>query len=274
MMSFRGAILYSNILLLVLVLTCVSSAGSVGVSGGLTRQLIVQPGGSHEGAIVIQNTGDKPVDIKFFQTDYAFSAAGETRYGVPGKAARSNASWVAFVPHQVTIPAHDTASVYYTINVPRGTGLSGTYWSVLMVEPVDTTQLILPKEQKANVNVGVKVVARYAVQMVTSIGDTGTRDVKLSNVRVISDSGQRVLEFDIENTGERWLNPSVWIDLYDAKGVSLGRRHCNRMRLYPGCSGRYRAALGDIPQGEYQAMMIADNGDENVFGSQFKIEIK
>lgn len=266
--------LYANVLVLAVFFACSPSEGSIGVNGGLTRQSDVEPGGSYEGVIVIRNTDDKPVDVKVFQTDYTFTASGVTTYGEPGKSDRSNASWISFIPHQVTIPARDIASVYYTVNVPKKTDLSGTYWSVLMVEPVDAQQVTLPKGKQTKVNVGIRVVSRYAVQVVTNIGDTGVRDVKMSDARIAVCLNDPSIEFDLENTGERWLDPTVWIDLYDSKGASLGRKECNRMRLYPGCSGRYRADLGELPKGEYQAMMIADNGDENVFGSQIKIEIK
>ena len=266
----------SVILCLFVLLASCGTAMSAGISmlGGMTRQATVQPGSRTEGKIFLRNTSDQPHEVKVYQTDYMFYADGKNMYGDPGKTVRSNASWITFTPHQFTIPPGETSTVYYTIQAPADNKLNGTYWSLLMVEPIAPGSLEPPKPKKDEVLVGVKTVMRYAVQMVTTIGDTGSRNIKFINKQLSNENGKLFLQLDIENTGERWLNPQIWAEIYDESGASLGRFEGNKMRLYPECSGRFRIDFSQLPKGKYNALVVADNGDENVFGSQYNLEIQ
>jgi hypothetical protein len=261
----------------IIVLLCASllpAAGDVCLVGGLAREVTLEPGGKSEGRIILQNRAEEPQDIKVYQTDYLFYADGRNVYGEPGSVPRSNSSWITFSPSQFVIPPKETRSVYYTIQVPPTKDLAGTFWSMLMIEPQSAAapQTQSPEETKAEVS--VRTVLRYGIQVVTDIGEMGTREMRFADRRLVVDGEKRTLELDIENTGERWLRPMVWAELYDEHGVSIGRFDGGRLRLYPGCSARFAIDLSQVPPGPYQALVVADNGDENVFGAQYKLEIR
>jgi len=249
-------------------------AAGVSVVGGLTREVSLQPGSKTEGRIILRNGTDKPQQVKVYQTDYLFWADGRNEYGEPGTTPRSNARWITHTPQQLTIPPKSTESVYYTIQVPAQEDLKGTYWSMLMVEPLAGESLEPPKAEEGKVAIGVRSVMRYAIQMVTHIGDTGTRDLKFQDRQLVVDGGKRLLRLDLENTGERWLKPLVWMELYDEQGASMGRFEGGRFRIYQGCSARYLIDLSEVPAGRYKALIVADNGDEHVFGAQYELELR
>lgn len=255
------AILHTNLL-----------SAQVLVVGGLTREATVQPGGKTEGKIILRNTSDKPQEVRLYQTDYLFWADGRTDYGEPGKSPRTNARWIGYTPKQLTLAPNGTDSIYYTIEVPKEDNLSGTYWSMLMVEPI-SGETIEPPKTKDRPSIGIRTVSRYAIQIVTHIGDTGKRDIKFLDKTVLIEEGKKTLQIDIENTGERWLIPLVWAELYDEKGVSIGRFDGGRLRIYPGCSVRYRIDLSNVPEGKYKAIIVADNGDEYIFGAQYDLKL-
>ena len=52
----------------------------------------------------------------------------------------------------------------------------------------------------------------------------------------------------------------------------MGRFEAGRMGIYPGCSARFRIDLSGLPAGRYKAIVVADCGDENVFGAQYDLE--
>lgn len=251
-----------------------TAAASVDVIGGLTRQASMLPGEKVEGKLLLRNNSDFPDHVKVYQTDYRFSAEGKDLYPDPGKTDRSNASWITFTPQEVNIAAKETVSVYYTIKAPADQALSGTYWSMLMVEPLPDESMVNNTNKATGIHVGIRMVTRYGIQMVTNIGDSGTRDVRFSNSKIAEDQEKRTAFFDLENTGDRWLNPQLWAEIFDENGVSLGRFDGNKMRLYPGCSGRFKLDLSQLPKGSFSALVVADNGDEHVFGSQYKFQIK
>lgn len=250
----------------------IPAEASVTVVGGLTRELTLEPGETMEGRIILRNAADEARQVRVYQTDYLFQADGRKQYGEPGEMPRSNAGWIVHTPQQVTVPANSTESVFYTIQAPPDE-LRGTYWSMMMVEPIAEGDLEPPQAEEGQVAIGIRSVMRYAIQMVTHIGDTGERDLAFIDRQLIEDEEKRVLQLDLENTGEVWLRPLVWAELYDAEGVLVGRFDAGRGRIYPGTSARYRIDLSEVPAGQYRALVVADNGDEYVFGAQYDLEL-
>lgn len=251
-------------------------AGSVSVVGDLTQTATNGPGGKTEGKIIVQNTFDTAQQVRVYQTDYLFYADGRNLYGDPGSVARSNSSWITFTPRQFAVPPHATVPVYYTVQVPQDNSLKGTYWSLLMVEPLGEEPTGPLKTEAGKVTVGLRTVMRYAIQVVNTIGNAAAGDVKFSDVQLAEKDGNRILRFALENVGDRWLTPTVWAELYDAQGGAAGRFEGGRVRLYPGCSGQFAITLSQLSQlsaGKYTALVVADNGDENVFGTRYNLEI-
>ena len=250
------------------------SYATVSVIGGLTRERDVVPGEACEGIILVKNNEDVPAQIKISQADYSFSADGKTHYSEAGVHTRSNANWMSITPSRITIPPKEIASVYYQINVPKKPGATGTYWSVVIIEPVPSDGPPEVRRQQGKHAVGVQTIIRYAVQVVTNIGSSGSRDVRFLDKKIIRGNDDTILQMDIENIGERSLSPFVWAELYTTEGQCIGRFQSDRMRIFPECSVRYRIALTEVPKGLYKALVILDHGDENVFGADYDLHIQ
>jgi len=257
---------------LMLCLTTAAVAQGVSVLSDLTQSMTLGPGGTVEGRILLQNRSPKASEVRVYQTDYLFRASGDTSYGDPGTVQRSNAAWLTLTPRQLTVPAGETALIYYTVTVPQDQALSGTYWSMVMVEPV--APALLPDPDKTKPQVALRTILRYGIQMVTNIQDTGARELRFADKRLVVEEAARFLQIDVENTGQCWLSPLLWAELYDKAGASVGRFEARRQRLYPGCSGRFRIDLSRVPAGTYSAVVVADNGDEYVFGARYALDIK
>ena len=219
------------------------SIAAVTVVGDLTHEKIAKAGEAYQGVITIANPGAKPQEARIYQTDYLFFSDGRNVYGEPGKSLRSNAGWIAFSPRQLLVPPGGNSEVNYTVRVPDDESLVGTYWSMIMVEGISEDSAGAIEQEKGKVKVGVKTVIRYGIQMVTHIGDTGTRKIKFLKVELLKEGENRTLQVDAENTGERWLRSSLWVELYDEKGNNIGKFEGERKRIYPGTSVRYRIDL-------------------------------
>jgi len=240
----------------------------------MTVNKTLPPGGQTSGNIDIANNGKEAETVRIYQTDYMFSADGKNNFGPPGSVPRSNAKWIKFTPTQVTVAPGEKASIFYEIAVPEISDLRGTYWSVIMVEPVPKAALEPPSAKKDKVAIGVQAVFRHAVQMITHIGDTGERALKFASKRLENRDGKVFLVLDVENTGERWLVPALYVDLADQSGRSLGRFEGGKLRIFPGCSVRYFVDLGALKPGGYNALVIADCGEEKLFGARYTLEVK
>jgi hypothetical protein len=265
-----------NVILIMLVLLIgVATASHAGVSvvGSLTRENTVGPGDRYEGDIMLRNSDENPVEVRIYKKDYLFYADGRNLYDEPGSAPRSNATWLTVQPAQMTVPPQGTGSFHFTVQVPKNVELKGSYWSLLMVEPM-APPAVLPGQAKNKISVGLQTVIRYAIQIVTDIGDSGEWQLKIGDKKLAMSEGKRLFELDIENVGERWLSPVVWIELYNAEGAQVGRFESSQKRIYPGCSVRHWMDLTGVPAGTYNVMAIVDNRDDHVFGGQYEIVIK
>ena len=213
-----------------------------------------------------------PCRSRFTKRIILFFAHGETVYGEPGSAPRSNAGWISLSPAQLTIPPQDAASVYYAIQAPEKPAFPGTYWSIVMVEPVP--EMDPDSNQGDKDHLRIQTLIRYGIQIVTDIGTSAERRIKFLDKKFIYEGGQKFLQIDIENIGESWLFPSVWAEVYGKDGNSAGRFECGRARIYPGCSIRQLADLTKVPPGEYRVLVVVDNEDGFAVGAQYDLVVE
>ncbi len=248
-----------------------SGFAGVQVIGGLARERNMQPGERFEGSILLKNTGKTTTAVRVYKTDYRFFADGRTTFSPPGNLSRSSAEWISFTPSRLSVPPGQTATVGYSIKPPATKDLRGSYWAILMIEPATE-----PAEGNEGELPGlnVRTLIRYAVQVIVNIGDTGERRIKFLDKRLINTDGKRLLQIDIENTGERVLTPNLWAELHGEGEPVKGRLEAGKQRIYPGCSARYRIDVSKVPQGMYKALVVADNGDDYVFGARYDLQIR
>lgn len=260
------------IILIITALTlCLPLAADVGVNGKLFHEQSVQPGDSYSGLIVLKNQDSKPQDVKLYQTDYLFFSTGESFYGDPGENPRSNADWVHISTKRTTIPAGGSVNLNFRVDVPSETPLIGTYWSVIMIESIPEESPESSEADSSQLKVGLLQVIRYAYQVITNIGDTGSRMLSFTDAQLIPDEGKVILTLDVQSTGERTMRAELSCELYDDKGNFVKRIDSTSHRLHPGTSRKYKVDLSDTPRGTYKALVIVDCGDDYVFGKNINL---
>lgn len=264
-------------LFILAVLVAGPAAAQVIVRSPLSDDRIVPPGESYEGAIVVENTSRDTQQAKAYQTDYLFHADGSNSYGAPGSTPRSNAAWVEFSPRFVTLAPGETVQIRYRVTVPSETearSLTGTYWSMLMVEGIPRTSAESTLADETTPQFGVRQVTRYGVQLATHLVGDGQAAIDFQQVRLqTTEQGGRLLEVDLENRGERFTHSTLWVELYAEDGSAQGRRDGTASRIYPGTSVRQRIDLSDLAPGRYEALIVVDSGEENVVGAQYTLEL-
>jgi hypothetical protein len=233
------------------------------VIGELTHEYEVKINETYFGTITVQNIGEEAQDVKIYQTDYFFYADGRIFYDEPGQLTRSNSNWITYAPERITVQPSETVDIRYTIKVPD-VDLTGTYWSIFMVEGISPDS---PESSGTDeIGLGIRQVFRYGIQIVTHIEGTGTRELKVIEARLLQEEGQKKLQLDIQNTGERWLRAELWSEVYDTSGNFMGRFEGGKLRMYPETSVRYTVDLSELAEGSYKALVVIDCGGDDVFG--------
>jgi hypothetical protein len=268
------------VFIVVLMVFCsLIASGQVSVIGELSQEREARPGETYSGAILIRNDTNEPQEAKIYQTDYLFHYSGTNNYGDPGSHPRSNAPWVAFSPAFVTLPPQGMTSINYTVTIPPAAAveLVGTYWSMLMVEgiPKGSPESSLPTERK-KAEMGITQTIRYGIQIATHIARTGTKNIRFVNAQLVSkeEKDGRLLQVDIENTGEVGIRPEVYVELFNEQGSSVGKFQGVRYRLYPATSVRQSIDLSSVLKGTYKALVVVDAGGDDVFGAQYTLKVQ
>jgi len=244
-----------------------SAFSSIVVVNGLTHIHNVSEGQVVRGQIEIQNAGFENKAVRVYQKDYLFSHDGEVYYNEPGSNFRSNANWIDFSPSYLELEPQQKTVINYEITIPEGE-LAGSYWSVLMVEGILPISPELPRN-----GLNVSTIMRYAVQMVTNLGDSGKNNLEFVEAKLDKIDGNRVGSVAIVNSGERLLIPEVSIELFNSEGQSVSVVKAPKKKIYPGTSTRFYLDLANLPKGQYQAVVLADCSEEDVFGLNLSLSL-
>ncbi len=257
--------------------SCFLAQAQVSVIGELSNDKEAKPGDKYEGIINVRNDTNEPQEVKIYQTDYLFFRDGTNSYADPGTVARSNAKWIAFSPSFTTVPPQSTVNVNYTVTVPEDTPtrkLVGSYWSMLMVEGIakGSAESATNKDPKKS-QMGIRQTIRYGIQIATHIAKPGTKRISFVDTKLLpNENGKRMLQIDIENSGDLWIRPDVYVELFDDKGASKGKFPGVRYRLYPGTSVRQMIDLTTVTPGTYKAIVVVDAGGEDVYGAEYTLK--
>ena len=254
-------------ILIFFVASVTDSWASIMVLNGLTHERQVSPGDRYVSGIEIQNASDQVKSVRLYQVDYRYVAGGESFYDEPGTLPRSNARWVEVSSLMVTLQPNETRTVDFEVLVPQDDSLNGTYWSVIMVEGIEADPT------KPQSGVSIQTVMRYAIQVITHIGETGNVDLQFLKMELKKENNMVQLEVDIENTGERAVRPEVGISLFDASENPVQVVTAERKRIYPGSSVRFVLNIDYSVPGQYSGILVADCDEEHVFGANVNLEI-
>jgi hypothetical protein len=243
----------------------------IAVVGSTVEERSSAPGESYTGSILVRNLSDVDQPVRIYQTDYLFFADGTSHYNDPGTTTRSNAKWITPTVRSLLVPPRSEMTVTYTVRVPQGDSLAGTYWSIIMVEgaPNEANRASAGQPQ-----VGVGVVMRYGVQVATHIKASGTRKVSFANSKFLTnEDGTQTFELEVSNAGERAYRPALWIEVYNEAGELKVSARQERGLLYPATSLKQVFNLGKLGAGTYRAIVFADSGEDAVFASQFTLKL-
>jgi hypothetical protein len=240
----------------------------VRLSGELTREFRLNPGDHAEGRLILQNSSaTESCSARIYQTDYHFSADGSTTYDAPGTTQRSNAAWIEIDDHQPELKPGETRAVPFNVTVPPDAALHGTYWSMIMVEPL----AIEPKPTAGTMV--IRSVMRYGVQIVVQAGATAEARPLFTRQMIALQNGRRVLSFDLANEGERWLSPKLEVRLFDGQGHAIAVLPAKTSHVFPGTSVRHVFDIATLARGDYLALIVLDNGEE-LYGAQYRFRIE
>lgn len=252
--------------------------GSISVLGSLDRQFDLAPGQQAQGRVLVRNHASEPLLVRAYLTDLDPRPGGR---GFPeaGSEARSNSDWIVVVPQEQGIDPGQTASFEFIARAPDDEAAhGGSFWSVMMIQAVDPGALQPPPAAAdGEVQLSIRHQFRTAVRITTHVRGAQAPEpsLRFTERNLVTDNGITALRLELENDGEVSLDMMVFAELFDGEGFSLGRYapEIGRVRLLPGGRSVRQIILHGLPPGQYEALIVADNHDDNVFAARYQLEV-
>ena len=234
---------------------------SISIQDRLTNIFDVSIGEVINSSINIHNGSNEHVNIRITRADFIKNANDEIFYLEPGRYVRSNANWIR-VPQVISIRPDQSVSLPYSIHVPNDNKLYGSYWSIIIIE----------EEPNRNDIVGhaLSISVRYIIQIITNIYGTGTLDLRFRELTFSND----YVSFIITNTGSLWFDTNVKIDIVDDRAEFIGSFTSKGNRVFPELETSVRIPVNLESNQVYHAIIIADCGNNNIFGHQVTFSIE
>lgn len=258
-----------SLLLIFLLPVCLLRANIV-ILNGLTHNYKVENGQVYKGKISIENTSSQPQSVKLFLQDFTYQSDGSISYTAPNMNVKTNAEWIKLNTNLITLKAKEKTEVFYEITVPKQLSNAGSYWSVIMVEPVEN---IKPNNEKEGIN--ITSIVRYAIQVITDFDSEKAKpDLKFEGLKIEKENGSQILKVAIANNGNLYCKPTATIEIYKKDGQKLGVFSSQPMGLLPQTSKSFHIDISKMPAARYNAVLIATDEDENAFALNVELEVK
>lgn len=246
--------------------------GEISVTSSLRQEFTVASGDVLMGFLSIANHGDALASVTITQADLSFDDGGAVAYEDANSSPSSNAAWI-YVPSRIDVPADGQVQVPFTIEVPTAGMLPGSYWSVLRVQAEAATS-VTTESRFDLVTTRVDVIVQYAVTILTHVGTPDVRTLQFEQpaFRQDPDTGGYRLHVVLHNPGEYVVSAKVWLELYDPSGGLVTRIDADDLRIYPHVRTTTRFDFGTLNAQAYQAVVVADAGGSDVFGTRYDLD--
>lgn len=256
---------------IILMFSSYLTKANIVILNGLSHNYKVENGQVYKGKISIENTSNQSQNVKLFLQDFNYQSDGAIQYNTPNTNPKTNTNWIKLNTNLISLKAKEKTEVLYEITVPKKIVDAGSYWSVIIVEPVDH---IKPSNEKEGVN--ITSIVRYAIQIITDVdADKAKPDLKFEGIKIEKEDKQQILKIAVANQGNLYCKSSITIEIYSKKnGEKIATFSSVPMGLLPQTSKTFYIDISKMPPEKYNAVLIATDEDENAFALNVELEIK
>jgi hypothetical protein len=221
----------------------------------------VSRGETVSGGVTLYNSGNEAIMVKVSQADYVYNDRDEVYCIEPGKYERSNANWINF-QNSVTVRPKQKVVHNFTVSTPDERQISGSYWSLLFFEQEDG---FFPAAS-GDLLLGF----RYGVQIVNNINHTGSVDLSFVDA-FFEDNNVSLI---VQNTGSLWISTEIKIEIFDEYATYIGSYIAEKRGIHPDLNKRIQIPITNLNRSNYYAVIIADCGNNKVFGHQMSFTVR
>lgn len=268
---FLNEIKRTTCLLLIFFLSLCSAQFSVSIDGGEKND--VSPGDIYTTTIKIINIDTQDAMASIYLSDYQ-RIYDQPQYQEPNTSKRSNAAWIQLGITELVIPARSEREIPVTVTVPANDNLSGSYWSLIIVEGEAKETTLNTNENSLNID----IVNRHGLNVITNF-TKGFFEFAFNSPNFYKEQDDIIIfSVDTVNTGSKIAYGEAYLDLFTTTGNEIGRIHLGTQIFRPENPTRLTFDLTELStelhSHTYNAIMIIDAGNDNLYGARYNLDIK
>ncbi len=241
---------------------------TITVVNGMSHEYAFEKGSKHNGEIVIKNLSKSPARVLFYKTDLMHNCNGETRFEPINAHERTSSSWVEISNNELIIGPEGEVTATYSVTVPSEGNFIGSYWSCIMVEEAEA-----PDTSEKKKGIRVRSLIRYAVQIAGTFAEGQEKNLDLLDPKVDTTDNGVALMVNVQNTGNTLMKPIMVLELYDDAGSLVKRIEVTTQKVYPGMCKKFEITLEGVPQGKYAGVLVADCGENDLYGLNLNVDL-
>jgi len=250
------------------------------IESNLVERFNLNPGEEVAGTLVLIGTGEREQTLSIRVRDL-IELASEKHYEGLGAFARSNATWVNGLPSQIRLAPGEKISLPYRLLMPNTQGTAnqaGTYYSVILIEPITQDPFLNPEnsgKKAEGMNFVLEQRLRYGIQLISDTTQVGTIALDFAEPKLIENEQGVGLQAILEHRGSQGIGVNLTLELYDTQGELVASLVQDTARyFYPQSSQYIYFDLGNLAPGTYDTILIADAGQDNIFGVRYSLEVE
>jgi len=244
------------------------SKASLVIVNGLSHEHTVQTGIKSQGSIIIKNTSETARRARIYKTDVVHKCDGQTTFVEGSKRERCNSDWTLLSDNEIIIPSQQSYTLTYELNPGSDIEATGSYWGVIMVEEIKDLDTITPQR-----GVTVTSLIRYAIQIISNFDSEPVKDLEIVGVDIDTTKENNLVSVSVSNKGNYMLKPIMILELYNDLGEQVYRTEIPYQKVYPGFCKLFELSINEVPKGTYNGIIVADCGDENIYGINIEIDV-
>lgn len=223
----------------------------------------VPPGVSAEQELTITNGTDRPLTFRASVRDYGLDTRGEEVFANAGTLKGSVATWLSFLPREVTVPPKSQRTIRAVISVPPDA--KGGHYALVLLNTVT--------DVPGNEGSGMAMSAGLGVKLYLAVSGRIRPLLELKQAKVTPPTAHERMAatLDVVNSGDVHVEPAAQMAILDNKGNLAGSADGRPIgTLLPGQRGQAKLEWGgELAPGTYSVIVtVTYAGDGSIVVEQ------
>lgn len=229
------------------------------------QQVLVVPGGTYSGTMIVRNTTKKPIDLTSKVMDWTYERPdGAKKFFPSGTTKFSCGKWISYSPAAFRLASGQVQEVRYSLTVPPDA--KGGYFSAILFSGITP----MPKQHGVTINLALQMGTLFVVE----IDKTQKIRGEITKMETLS-THPLVVEAKFKNEGNIRIEAKGRLSVLDSRGSAVGWTQFTPLKTLPGDEFAAQASwAGKLAPGKYKMIGTFELTPDQILIKEKDFEVK